>query len=95
METLQILGFAAAFCTTVSFIPQVMQILKTGNVDGISVGMYSTFTVGIALWFSYGVIMGDVPIIAANFITLILALAVLVLTLVKRYRVAQSSSQSL
>ncbi len=84
MESLQFIGFAAAICTTAAFVPQVMQILKTGNVDGISLGMYSIFTLGVALWLSYATLIGDLPMLLANLVTLILAGAVLALTLRKR-----------
>lgn len=84
MEVLQFLGFAAAICTTAAFVPQVLQILKTGNVDGISLGMYSIFTLGVALWLSYATLIGDLPMLLANLVTLILAGAVLTLTLRKR-----------
>ncbi|MEH6648913.1 MAG: SemiSWEET transporter [Motiliproteus sp.] len=84
MDTTTNLGLAAAFCTTASFIPQVLQILKTGNVDGISISMYSIFTTGIALWLAYGLALHDLPIIIANAITLLLCLVVLRLTIKHR-----------
>ncbi len=84
MDTTTLIGLTAACCTTASFIPQVIQILRTGNVDGISLMMYSIFTFGVAMWLTYGIIVEDLPMLLANLITLILALAVLVLTLYKR-----------
>ena len=78
------IGLAAAFCTTAAFIPQVIQILKTGNVDGISLSMYSIFTMGVALWLTYAVIIGDLPMLLANIVTLLLASCVLIMTLKKR-----------
>lgn len=84
MDKITLIGLAAAFCTTVSFIPQVVQIVRTGNVDGISLHMYGIFTTGVALWLTYGIIMRDIPMIAANSLTLVLALMVLGLTLYKR-----------
>ncbi len=86
METSSIIGFIAAFCTTSAFIPQVIHILKTGNTEGISLLMYSIFTVGVGLWLIYGIILGDLPMFLANLITLLLALTVLGLTLYKRMR---------
>ncbi|WP_261844140.1 SemiSWEET family sugar transporter [Aliamphritea ceti] len=84
MDNTTIIGLTAAFCTTASFIPQVIQILRTGNVDGISLLMYSIFTFGVAMWLTYGIIVEDLPMLLANLITLILALSVLILTLYKR-----------
>lgn len=70
-------GYIAAFCTTVAFIPQVLRILKTKDTQAISLGMYTIFTFGIAMWLVYGVLLNNWPMIAANLITLILALVIL------------------
>ncbi|EPJ46233.1 MAG: hypothetical protein OFPII_22050 [Osedax symbiont Rs1] len=86
MDYTPLIGLMAATCTTAAFVPQVIAILKTGNVDGISVMMYSIFTVGIALWLSYGLLVNDLPMILANAVSLILALMVLVLTVYKRWQ---------
>ena len=86
MEHTTLIGLMAAICTTAAFVPQVVAILKTGNVDGISISMYSIFTLGIALWLSYGVLVGDLPMILANAVSLLLAFSVLVLTISKRTR---------
>ena len=73
------LGYVAAFCTTCSFVPQVLHILKTGDTASISLAMYSLFVFGVFLWFVYGVAMVDWPIIVANAITLLLASMILML----------------
>jgi len=41
--------------------------------------MYSILFVGIALWFVYGYLIGDLPIMLANGVTLVLSGAILVL----------------
>lgn len=84
MNSISLIGMAAAFCTTCAFVPQVVHILRTGNVDGISLGMYSLFTLGVLLWLIYGVALNDLPIILANGVTLVLAATVLSLTLHKK-----------
>lgn len=86
MDQTTLLGLFAASCTTAAFVPQVIAILKTGNVDGISVMMYSIFTMGVALWLFYGLKMQDIPMIVANTVTLGLALLVLGLTVYKRWQ---------
>ncbi|MBP7131913.1 MAG: SemiSWEET transporter [Aquabacterium sp.] len=78
------LGACAAFLTTGSFIPQAWLVFRTRQVEGISVGMYSAFTAGVALWLLYGIAMGSWSITIANTITLTLASAILVMRL--RYR---------
>ena len=80
----QIIGFLAATLTTISFLPQVWHTFKTRDVSGISLGMYSVFTVGVACWLIYGVSLGEWPIIIGNFITLVSATAILIMKL--RYR---------
>ena len=76
-----IIGFFAAVLTTASFVPQVWHTFKTRDVQGISLGMYSVFTVGVAGWLLYGWLAGAWPIIIANFITLVLAAAILTMKL--------------
>lgn len=73
------IGLLAALGTTIAFIPQVLQIIKTKNTRGVSLLMYIIFTSGIILWLTYGLLLNDVPIIIANSITLILAATILFL----------------
>ena len=81
-STVDIIGTVAAILTTASFVPQVWLTFKTRDVSGVSLGMYSAFTVGVALWLVYGLFMGAWPIVVANAITLALAIAILVMKLV-------------
>ena len=66
---------------TAAFAPQALHTLKTRDVSGISLAMYLSFTVGVALWLVYGLLRGDWPIIIGNTITLGLALVILALKL--------------
>lgn len=75
------IGFAAAFLTSVSFIPQAVMTIRTKNTSGISRGMYAMFTVGVALWLVYGFYLKSWPMIAANTVTLALAATILALKL--------------
>lgn len=75
------IGSAAAILTTTAFIPQVWQIWRTRHTADISLGMYSLFTLGVALWLTYGILLVSWPIIIANAVTLLLAGAVLVMKL--------------
>lgn len=76
-----LVGYFAAVLTTISFVPQVLHTLRTRDVRGISLSMYSVFTVGVACWLVYGVILGAWPIVIANLITLILASTILFMKL--------------
>ena len=75
------IGFIAATLTTLAFVPQAWHSYKTRDLSGISLPMYSLFSLGVAFWLGYGVMLMSWPIIIANCITLMLALLVLVLKL--------------
>jgi MtN3 and saliva related transmembrane protein len=77
MNAIELTGYLAAILTTASFVPQAWHTFKTRDVSGISLGMYSVFTVGITLWLAYGLLLHAWPIVAANAITLSLAAAIL------------------
>ena len=61
-----VIGLIAGICTTVSFIPQIVKILKTRHAGDISLYMYLVLTTGILLWLIYGILLGKTPIIVAN-----------------------------
>jgi MtN3 and saliva related transmembrane protein len=84
MNPTELIGYLAAALTTVAFIPQVLHTWRLRSGRGISLGMYSVFTSGVALWLVYGILLEAWPIIVANVITLTLALAILAMTI--RYR---------
>lgn len=77
MDTINILGLVAGICTTVAFIPQVLQVWRTRSAQDISIGMYSVFIVGVALWLVYGLVVNSMPVVLSNLVTLLLASAVL------------------
>jgi MtN3 and saliva related transmembrane protein len=75
-------GYAAATLTTGSFALQAWHTFRTRDVSGISLGMYSAFTLGVALWLAYGVVLRSWPIALANAITLVMAGSILAMKLV-------------
>ena len=77
-----LVGSTAAFLTTASFLPQAWLSFRTRDVSGVSLGMYSVFTVGVALWLAYGWLLGSWPMVIANTITLVLALMIVGMKLV-------------
>ena len=70
---IQLIGPIGALLTTISFIPQVLQVLKTRDVSGISLGMYIIFVLGVILWTIYGFILNDLTIIISNGVTTLLS----------------------
>ncbi len=75
------LGYIAATLTTASFVPQALLTFRSRDVSGISLAMYSAFTLGIALWLGYGVMLSAWPIVLANAVTLGLAGSILAMKL--------------
>jgi MtN3 and saliva related transmembrane protein len=94
MTTQDLIGYAAAALTTGSFVPQAWLTLRTRDVSGISLAMYSSFTAGVALWLAYGIALGEWPIVVANTVTLMLAATILAVKLieVRRERRAQDKN---
>ena len=74
--TVSLIGYAAATLTTLSFFPQAIKTVRSGDTRGISLPMYLLFTTGICLWGLYGLITRDGPLIVANASTLVPAAGV-------------------
>jgi len=74
---IELIGYFAALCTTLSFVPQAVKTIKTRDTSGISLWMYLIFTVGVFLWLVYGFIIGNHPLLIANAVTFVLAVTIL------------------
>lgn len=79
MSGITLLGALAGVLTTAAFVPQTIRSWRTRQTKDISLGMFSIMCVGIALWIVYGALLGDLPIILANSVTLALAASILIL----------------
>jgi MtN3 and saliva related transmembrane protein len=77
MKSLDLLGYAAATLTSVSFVPQAIRTIRSRDSRAISLWMYMTFTAGVALWWLYGVRLDSWPVMAANAVTFVLAAIIL------------------
>jgi len=84
MNIFIIIGLAAATCTTFSFLPQAIKVIKTKHTKDLSLAMYSIFTAGVFLWLVYGILIKDIPLIVANIITFIFAATILIMKI--RYK---------
>ena len=84
MNYITVLGLIAAFCTTVSYLPQAIKTIKTKQTKDLSLGMYLILTIGVLLWLVYGFLVKDIPIIFANAITLLFTGIILILKI--KYR---------
>jgi MtN3 and saliva related transmembrane protein len=77
MNVTTLIGLMAALCTTASYIPQLKKCWETGSAGDLSLKMFSILAAGIALWVLYGVLQGDVVIILANSVSLVLLAGIL------------------
>ena len=69
-----IIGIAAATLTTISFLPQVFKAARTKRTKDLSLSMYVLFSAGVFLWMIYGLMLGELPVILANFLALVMGL---------------------
>ena len=74
-----LVGLIAAICTTCSFLPQVIKIVRSKKTNDVSLLMYAILTAGLFLWLIYGLIRKDFPLILSNSISLALSACVLLL----------------
>jgi len=84
MDSITALGLLAGTLTTIAFVPQLTKTWKTKSAEDISFGMFAIFCIGVLLWLVYGLLIGALPVILANMVTLVLAGAILVLKI--KYR---------
>lgn len=79
MDGLIILGLIAGALSTISFLPQVIQIIKTKDTKAISLPMYIIFCFAIVLWLVYAVFKKDIPVLLTNLLIGIQAFTILVM----------------
>lgn len=78
-------GFCAAFCTTIAFLPQVFRIIKLSSTRDLSLNMYLLSFLGIFLWTIYGFALKSKPIMFSNIITLMFITLVVYFIIRDRY----------
>jgi MtN3 and saliva related transmembrane protein len=81
LDTPTLVGFVAAVCTTGAFVPQVVRVWRLKSAGEISLTTFSVFAFGTFVWLIYGWLIGSVPVILANAVTLVLALTIVLLKL--------------
>jgi MtN3 and saliva related transmembrane protein len=82
------IGLLAALCTTVSYVPQLKKCWDTGSAGDLSFKMFSVLAAGIALWVAYGVLQGDMVIVLANSVSLLLLMGILAFKFREKFRSA-------
>jgi MtN3 and saliva related transmembrane protein len=86
MSMLDLLGYTAAFCTTFSFLPQAVKVIRTRDTSSLSLAMYVIFTFGVGLWLMYGLAKSDGAIVTANAVTLAFAFLILWVKLANEFK---------
>jgi MtN3 and saliva related transmembrane protein len=81
MSGIEILGFVAAVLTTLCWLPQALKTIRSKDTKALSLVTQGAFTVGVGLWLVYGILIGNLPIIFANSVTLVLVGTILGLKL--------------
>jgi len=80
-QNINVIGYCAATLTTISFLPQLIRVIKLRSARDISLGMFLIFTIGTAFWLTYGIVSHSPPVWIANAVTLVLSLSILILKL--------------
>lgn len=86
MGVIELIGFSAALLTSLCNLPQLLRVLRKRKTAGISIRTYLLLCSGLCLWVIYGVASRDIPIMAANSVSLLLTLPILFIVIKKRYR---------
>jgi len=81
---ISVVGYGAALCSTVSFVPQAWRVVKTRDVSALSTPTYTITCCGFALWLVYGIAKSEWPLILTNGICLLLASFILAMKLMPR-----------
>ncbi|MBV8437080.1 MAG: SemiSWEET family sugar transporter [Silvibacterium sp.] len=76
---MNLVGYIAAICTTISFLPQLIRVYRLKSAHEISLTMFLVYSLGVSLWLLYGIFIGSLPVIVANALSVVLSLAILVL----------------
>jgi MtN3 and saliva related transmembrane protein len=75
---IEIVGFSAGVLTAVAFAPQALQTWRTRK-QGMSTSTLLIYGTGVALWLSYGVLIGALPVIVSNAFSLLQVIAIAII----------------
>jgi len=74
---IETVGIFAAILTTLCWVPQAVRTIRTRDTKAISLPAQAAFTLGLVLWLAYGLLLGSLPLILANAVTLALVSTIL------------------
>ncbi len=70
------IGYLAAVLGTICWIPQAWRAWSTKDTSGLSLAANLLFLLTVSLWLTYGLMVGDMPLILANFCALLIVLSI-------------------
>ena len=86
MDAATLVGALATLCSTTSFVPQAWKVIRTRDTASISRRMYIITVIGFSLWLTYGLLLGQWPLILTNGICLLLSAFILTMKLLPRHQ---------
>jgi MtN3 and saliva related transmembrane protein len=81
LSVIELIGYAGAGCNAISFVPQLLRVIKLRSARDISYSMFAIFAIGSVLWLVYGALVRSLPVMLANATTLLLSFSIFVLKL--------------
>lgn len=81
MTLAPIIGSLAALLTTVAYVPQAYQTIRTRDISALSLPTFLLLFAGTCLWGTYAVLIHDIPILLTNLISGGLATVILYIKL--------------
>lgn len=79
LEIASLVGGVASIVSVTSFAPQAWRVIRTRDTRSISATMYWLTVTGFALWFAFGVLVAQWPLIITNGICFLLSAFILVM----------------
>jgi MtN3 and saliva related transmembrane protein len=76
-ELATLIGTLAGIVTVVSFIPQAVRVWRTKRTEDLSAGTFIMLVLQAAGWITYGVLLGQAPIIYTNAMVLLITFSIL------------------
>ncbi len=73
------IGIIAGIITTSALIPQAIKIYRTKSARDVSLAMFIFLAVGVTLWLFYGLLIKELPVILANFFSLVLISLIIIM----------------
>ena len=74
-----VIGLSAGILCMISFLPQIIKIVRTKKTEDLSLVTFSLLSLGVFLWLIYGILINSLPIILSNSVIFILSLLIVVM----------------